>query len=305
MFFSTLKVSLALLVVGVIGWFGYSWWSQEKKREMTSFMYELSTKATKDFSRNVPRVQNVETLLVLPVIGGRDEDTLLQNMLIDKIANSRKYSVRTWSDCKKDLNNGNLWQQLLKQAGFLQERMPTNKAEVQKVLEIFSKANYQVDGVLLVKCFYQEEEGILNSVVRLDGEILRYSESSLIGGSRLIEQNKKIKGFASIDSFWDHLFLTSEIYSYGYAARFLAWLILSFGPVWVFYPVSFWVLKKKNNVYNGLYLSLIILVGVLSSWVFLSAFAHISLSVVIFHIFLTGGLYWVNYDALDFLSKKT
>jgi hypothetical protein len=300
MLLSGLKYILIVASIAAVGFGGYWYFSQERKREMNPVMEELSKRTTKDFSSQIPRVQNVERLLVIAKIGGRDEDSHLEQTLVNSIANKRKYTVQTWREIQEKLDAGTLWQQFMDQMGWIDGQMPTTLEETQAAVKVLNTANIKIDGVFIIDCLYQEEEDSVGSKVALEGQIYKVNKRT----SKLTKAGKHVEASNSIETHWDRLYLTYEVQSYSFFTRFLIWCLFSFAPFWVFIPTTRWVIKKKDNTWLGVYIGLSIFSGTFLFWFILAALASINFGTVVFLIIVASAIYKINYDALDYIARK-
>lgn len=293
------KPFLIILGVGAIGLLCYWYFSQEYKRELSPVMEELSIRTSRELAHKVPRIQNIENLLVVPVVGGRHEDQHLKNIVVDAIARKRKYTIYTWEGLKEDLEGGSLWQQAIDQMGFVSEHPPKNIAQGKQAAKVLKKANLNIDGILFVKCLFDQgpRDDNLGAIIELKGTLYDINKDKKV--------EKTLYSKQEIDSTWNRLYLTHKLQSINFFVRFIMWCLIAFAPPWAFMGLTRWILKKRNNNWIVTYLIIIILIGVASSWpLLMSLGALLDFGTIFFFLILAGAVAKVNYDALDYIERR-
>ena len=251
-----LKPLLIICCVLAVGLGGYWYFSQETPRELSPVMEELSIRAAKEFANKVPRIQNVENILVIPLVGGRHEDQHLKTIVTDAIARKRKYTIYTWDGLKEDLANGTLWQQAIDQMGFMSDHPPRNVAQGKKAAQVLENANLSIDGILFVKCLFDQgpRDDNLGAVVELEGDFYNVRKKQKI-------RNRDMTSRHEISSTWNRLYLTHKLQSVNFFVRFVLWCVIAFAPPWGLMPLTRLILKKRNNNWIVGYLIITILIG--------------------------------------------
>ena len=98
-------IMLALLLGGGATWY---FLSEPPKRGLPPVMEALCTRVAADFSEQLPRLQNVEHLLIVPRVGTRDEDQQLKGIVMNAAQRAGKYSLHEWEAMKSRLDDGNI-----------------------------------------------------------------------------------------------------------------------------------------------------------------------------------------------------
>lgn len=303
MIFLLSKVLKPLLIVGAIALIGfgiYWYFSQERKRELNPVMEELAIRTSRELAHKLPRLQNIEELLVIPVIGGRHEDEHLSNIVIDAISRKRKYTVWTWNDLQEKMENGTLWQKFIDNIGLMPGQPPKTVEKAKVAISALNKANIQIDGVLFIKCLFDQgpRDDNLGSKIELDGKIYHAGKSSVVKGYDLHSEN-------GISSRWDRLYLTHKIQGINYFVRLILWALVAFGIPWVMMGPTRWVLKKRDNGLIAAYLVCLVIIGIFTGWFLLTAVGPIlDVGTIFFMLLLGGAVLWVNHDALDYIQRR-
>lgn len=291
---------LSVIFIAVVVAYGvYSLLPTDYQRDLSPVMEELSIRSAKDFANKVPRLQNVEDLLVVPIVGGRHEDQRLSNIVFDAIAEKRKYTVWQWADLEEKISNGSVWQQFLDKAGLVPGEPPKNEEEAQRAINLLNNANFSIDGVLFIKCYFDQgpRDDQLGAKVELKGQIYSAQKKKTLE-YRMIASN-------GIESVWNLLYLRNKIGSINYAVRLILCMLISFGPAWLFIGLTRFALKTRNNSWILTYLIALTLIGLVSTWSLLFVLPNLlDLLNLIFFMAVGGLIFYVNHDALGYIDKN-
>lgn len=281
------------LVVGVIVWLA----TRETPRKMTPLMHQLSTDASKELAKQLPRRDDVNSVLLL-ITGpqSRDEQQQFAEMLFDDVIRSAKYDCKTWKDAKKVIDE-TIRGWLYKKFNLVPGVAPTTMKVAIPVIERLEEANYPVDGVLLVR-IKRFDEGPdasgLGAKIEVDAEI--YSRTS----KKTIKVDPVTR---EISSAWDRRYLAHVMDQQSIFWRFPVWLIVCCGLPWALIQVVRWILAKRSNGANIALLVALTLVDVGLAWVLLFEFG-VGGGTIFGLLVVTLMMGYYNFDATDYIERK-
>lgn len=291
------RVGIAMVLVAAGGGIAYWLLGGESERDLNSVMQELSIRASEDFAKQLPRVQDVEDLLVVPLVGGRQEDSRLAGIVSGAVERQRKYTVWSWAALKKNLGEGDRWGWLLDQAGIIPGQRPKTVEQARKIVSRLKTANRDIDGVLFIKCRFDQGPRLdcLGASVELTGTFYDGIKKTTVGG--------ELTSRAAIESAWNHLYLTHKVGTYSFLGRLLIWVLIASIQPFLLIAVARWGLKQKNNLVNMALLAGMTLVSTSLAWVLILSFglSFMTLAVV---VVMGAGLGYYNYDALDYIERR-
>lgn len=291
-----ISFGVTLVLGGIASWL---YFSSEPKRELNAVTRELSVRVCRDFSERLPRLVDMEDVLLVPVVGGRDEDNRLRELFIEQISASRKYSFHSWDRIKAKLEGGNLWQIFVKKVGLVGEDPPKSLDEAAKAAKELASANYKIDGILIVK-------GLIDEAASNDGLGARVTLTGHFYDAKKRQPltDVEITAEERIDSIWNRLYLTHKIDRMGAITRFVVWFLIGSLLPWGLLPVLRKILRAKDNTKSAAALALMTLVDVFAAWIFLMAVTEMSLGGLLFLSVIAGLSGYYNYDALDYIDRR-
>lgn len=293
------KIAGIVLGVGAIAGVASWYLSQPRERELNAVMEELSIRTARDFSKDMPRLQDLENLLVITKIGGRDEDKRLRDIVLEAVERERKYTVITWSGLQEKFSEGGLWQQFIERIGLLDDTAePRTPEQVQSAVKYLGQANLPVDGALFIKCIFDQgpRDDALGASVELQGRFYDIKKKK--------ELDHKVQARHAIDSTWNRLYLTHKLENFGFFPRILIFVLLLTLKPWALIGLVRMVLKKRENAWVFAAIGLFVAVDVLAAWPLLMTLGTIGLGSLVFFIIIGGASAYYNYDAFDYIQRR-
>ena len=299
MFEKLWKFLVGLLVIGLVAGLVMWFMNREDRREMTPLMHELATEASAEFATRLPRVQTINTTLVLVTgRGNRDEELQFREMVLDGVVRSDKYRVRTWDSVQKVLEGGDWYTSFLQKSGLVPGVAPTTIEQASKALEWLDRANVVIDGVLLIEVTHFTEgphQTGLGATIGLDAQIWSRTKKQIV---ETVPPVKK-----SIDSAWDLRYLSYAMSQQSLILRFLGFFVVACGLPWALIQVVRMVLRRRDNVANASLIVGLTLADLALAWVLLFAFGGGGLT--IFGLIVFAGLMgYYNYDAVEYIGRR-
>ena len=292
-----IKISSMVLALCLGGGAVYWYLGPEPERELNPVMRELAERSAALFAERLPRLPDVEDLLVVPRVGGRDEDRRLKTLLVDAVAGSRKYSVREWSALREKLESGGLFSQAMAAVG-VDEEGPRNIAEAGRAAKQLGLAKVAVDAVLFIRATIDpgKRSDALGAKVELTAQFYQVK-----GQRELKDQAYTVS--QSVESAWNRLYLTYKLRGMSFFLRMGLWLLFVIALPWVTIAFNRKLLSRKENSWNLMLLGFYTGLSMLAAWPLLLA-----LSVDVFSAFLLlllGGVSgWLHHDALDYTERR-
>ena len=292
------KLIVGLLILGgVVGGIVYLV-NREPKREMTPLMYQLAVKTSEDLAQALPRREDTNRVLIL--LQGpqaRDEQQQFRRMLFDAVIGSDKYDARTWDQLRGQLNDD--WRgYLVKKLGFAPEEAPDSIEKAAKALDVFEKANIEMQGIVLVKLkrFDEGKEGNgLGAKIVLEAEIYSKAEGEVVARVGPIED--------SIESPWDLRVLRHQMKTQSIFWRFPLWFLLACGLPWALIQLVRAVLKRRDNNWNVALLIVFTLLDLTAAWILLFAYG-LGGGTIAGMVFVGAFMGYYNYDAVDYIDRR-
>lgn len=269
------------------------------KRELNAVMKELSIRTARDLTKKLPIIKGFENVLVIPIVGGRDEDTRLKDIIHAQVDNSRKYTTKDWAHIKERLSDGPLWSQFIEKVGIVEEDPPRTLEEAMRASKVLSTTGMKLDGVLIIDSEFTQgpDEDALGSSVELKARFF-----DLNNGKEL--KNKSVTARHGIDSMWNRLYLTHKLDGHSVLSRIFLWMLIVWCQPWLLINVVRAVVRKRDNTYNGVLLASFTAVDVTAAWPLLMALAIPGILGMAFIIILIGMTGWYNHDAVDYIDRN-
>jgi hypothetical protein len=294
-----IKFSTIIAAILIGGGLTYYFLGSAPKRELNAVMKELSIKTAKQLSQELPRIQSLEDVLVVSIVGGRDEDKRLQNIINDEVANVRKYTIKDWPYVKKRLASGPLFGQALEKLGFIDDSPPKSLEQAIGVIPLLRKSNIKIDGVLIIKGEFDQgkSDDALGASVKMTARFFDMKKKEELKDKQVVVRN-------GIDSAWNLLYLTHKLDSYGFFARFLLWVLVVCLQPWIFINLCRMVIKSRRNDLNAILLGGFTFVDTALAWPLLMTLVIPGLLGVTFLVIIAGITAYYNYDAMDYIDRR-
>jgi hypothetical protein len=294
-----LKVSTLIATLLIGGGLTYYFLSDEPKRELNAVMRELSIQTAKELAQKLPRITGMEDVLVVPIVGGRDEDKRLQDIINNEIAKVRKYSIKDWGYIKDKLSDGPLWGQFMEKVGIINDAPPKNLEQALKAAKVLATTGMNLDGVLIIKGDFDQgpNEDALGANVRLTARFFDVKNKKELENQQKVAEN-------GIKSAWNRLYLTHKLDNMGILPRFLFWALVVCLQPWLLIELCRLVLRRKRNAGNMILLAVFTLVDTALAWPLLMALTSLGLMSITALICIAGATAYYNYDAMDYIERK-
>lgn len=294
-------IKLSSLIVALIVGAGLTYYlvKEEPKREMSKVLEQLATKTAKELAQKLPRLDGFEDVLVVPVVGGRDEDTQLKDIINNEVAAVRKYSMKDWDDIRDKLEDGPLWGQFIQKIGIVEEEPPKTLEQAQKAAKVLGTAGMNLDGVLIIKGEIDESpnEDALGARVKLTATFF-----NLDTGKEM--KDEKVQAEYGIDTVWDLLYLTNKLEKFGFFSRVLLWIIVVCLQPWLLINLCRVVIRRKRNEWNAALLGTFTVIDTALAWPLLMALVIPGLMGIVFLILIFCLCGYYNYDAMDYIERR-
>ncbi|MDF1664108.1 MAG: hypothetical protein P1V97_20235 [Planctomycetota bacterium] len=294
-----IKLSSIIVALLIGGGLTYYWVKDEPKRELNAVMKELSIKTAKELAQKLPRIQGFEDVLVVPIVGGRDEDTRLKDILTNEVAAVRKYTMKDWNDIRDKLEDGPLWGQFIQKIGIVEEEPPKTLEQAKKAAKVLGTAGMNLDGVLIIEGVFDQgpNEDALGAKVILTARFF-----NLDTGKELKEE--EVSASNGIESAWNLLYLTHKLDSFGFISRFLLWIIVVCLQPWLLINLCRAVIRRKKNEWNMVLLTTFTIIDTALAWPLLMTMVIPGLMGIIFLVIIFGIAGYYNYDAMDYIERR-
>lgn len=294
-----IKLSSIIVALLIGGGLTYYWLKDEPKRELNAVMKELSIKTAKELAQKLPRIQGFEEVLVVPIVGGRDEDTRLKDIITNEVAEVRKYTMKDWNHIRESLDNGALWSQFVSKIGLVEEEPPKTLEQAMKAAKVLGSTGMKLDGVLIIQGVFDQgpNEDALGAKVRLTARFY-----DLNSGKELKDQ--EVTAANGIESAWNLLYLTHKLDSFGFFSRFFLWMIVVCLQPWLLINLCRAVIRRKRNEWNMALLGTFTIIDTALAWPLLMTMVIPGLMGIVFLIIVFGICAYYNYDAMDYIERR-
>jgi hypothetical protein len=285
-------VVLSLITTGVV------YFLSEEKREMSELMQSLALEVQHDFQAELPRVREINRMLVLVVERApRDEEAQFREQLVDQVIASDKYNLITWAKVEKVLGESEVSKWAAK-FGLLPGSQPQTLNQAVDAMKKLDRANFEIDGVLFIEItqFFQgAEDNGFGSKIGVKATIWSRTKNAEVASVGPVA--------SAIDSRLDLRYLSHAMSHQSIFWRLPAWLVLCCGLPWALIGLVRAVVKRRSNQANMGLLAGLTLLDALFAWVLIMAFGTSGFA--IFGLVLVTGLMgYYNYDAVEYIQRR-
>lgn len=293
-----IKISSLIFALVIGGVATYYYMNRKVVRDLNPVMKELSIRVSKKFAEEMPRIQDLENVMVVAAVGGRDEDRRLKDIVVDAITEQRKYTIQTWDKLKEDLDE-NILMDIARRIGFGPTKEPRTIQQVSDTAKWLKRANLNLDGAILIDCHYDQgkRDDALGAEIRLTGKFFHLKTQKVL-------EDKTYTVGEKVDSVWNMLYITHKLDSYGFFSRFTVWVLLVLFQPWAFIQLNRMVLKQKKNELNMVLLGAYTFVDVAAAWPLLLICSPVGFGGIVILLAATGLTGYYNFDALDYTDRR-
>lgn len=297
-----IKLSSIIVALLIGGGLTYYLVKDEPKREMSKVLEQLSIQTARELAQKLPRLKGFEDVLVVPIVGGRDEDTQLKDIINNEVAFVRKYSMKNWDDIRKKLEDGPFWGQMISKIGLVEEEPPKTLKQAEDAAGMLGRTGMKLDGVLIIRGEMDEgpNKDALGANVKLTAIFYDLDEND--NATELIDESVSAEN--GIKSVWNLLYLTNKLESFGFFSRFLLWIIFVCFQPWALINLCRAVIRRKKNEWNMGLLATFTLLDTALAWPLLMTMIIPGLMGIVFLIIIAGISGYYNYDAMDYIERR-
>ena len=231
---------IAFLVLGslALGWFLWGKLGGEKRRELPPFERRLAENVVEQVVRDLPRVEQIRRLLVMPV-AGQELDGRITDMLVERIADEREeYHA-------------------IDARGYEGVLTPANVSEAissaQKLL-----GDARPDGLLHANVRREFGHHGVGARVEMEVSIVTLDPKANFA-------TQKVRGADGIESRASLKWFTPFMESRSGFWRIVIWIFLTAGLPFALFPVVQGITRRENNRLNALLLGSLVLFDVLAA----------------------------------------
>jgi len=303
MFDKLWKISLVVIAIGLV--VGLVTWAVtgEEEREMTPLMEQLAVETIEEFGRKLPRVREIDRVLVLVAgRGGRDEEQQFEEMLLEDLARTGKYHVVTWDEVIDDAGDS-LVETFYKKVGMIPGEQPRSLRAATQVVELLETSNWGIDGILVVDVTEFDEgrhRAGLGTRVGLEGTLYSTRAETVVAK---VPEADAPKIEHAIESRTDIRYVRHWIGEQHLLLRLLVWFLASACLPWALIGLVRGVVKRKQNQLNLALLAGFTLASALLAWVLLFALGT-GAGTVVGLVVVAAAMGYYHFDACDYIERR-